>query len=68
MESDNWNAAGTQPIEAHLDKYLAKALARAETRGIPIQFIIIDLSPVTDIDASATHFLKVAAALNITYA
>lgn len=30
-------------------------------RGRTFDFIILDLSPVTDIDASAVHFLKVRA-------
>lgn len=30
-----------------------------EKRGRSYDFIIVDLSPVTDIDASAVHFLKV---------
>ena len=30
-------------------------------RGRQFEFVILDLSPVTDIDASAVHFLKVRA-------
>lgn len=41
-----------------LHKYEKRALSEAEARGVPIRFIAIDLSPVTDIDASAVHFLK----------
>ena len=41
-----------------LHKYEQRALRDAEARGAPIRFIAIDLSPVTDIDASAVHFLK----------
>ncbi len=29
-------------------------------RGRTFEFVIVDLSPVTDIDASAVHFLKVS--------
>lgn len=33
-----------------------------ERRGRSYDFVILDLSPVIDIDASAVHFLKVATA------
>ena len=45
-------------VREALHKYEKRALSEAEARGAPVRFIAIDLSPVTDIDASAVHFLK----------
>ena len=47
-----------------LHKYEQRALRDADARGVPIRFIAIDLSPVTDIDASAVHFLKACTAFH----
>jgi sulfate transporter 4 len=33
-----------------------------EKRGRTFEFVILDFSPVTDIDASAVHFLQVGSA------
>ena len=43
----------------HGCRYERQALQRAQISGTPIRYIIIDLSPVTDIDASASHFINV---------
>jgi MFS superfamily sulfate permease-like transporter len=53
--------ANVNPVRDALHKYEQRALEQAERRGAPIRFIAIDLSPVTDIDASAVHFLSVRA-------
>ncbi|KAK9843672.1 hypothetical protein WJX81_001934 [Elliptochloris bilobata] len=50
--------ANINPVREALHKYEQRALRDADVRGVPIRFIAIDLSPVTDIDASAVHFLK----------
>lgn len=42
-----------------LEKYEERAEAVAAASGRKLRFLILDLSPVTDIDASAVHFLKV---------
>jgi MFS superfamily sulfate permease-like transporter len=55
--------ANVNPVKEALYKYERRAQEAASTRGgRGPQFIIIDLSPVTDIDASAIHFLKVCLA------
>ena len=41
-------------------KYQRRAEAQMSARGRKLLFYIVDLSPVTDIDASAVHFLQVA--------
>lgn len=51
--------ANVSPVRNGLAKHEAKALREAANAGTSIQFIIIDLSPVIDIDASAVHFLTV---------
>ena len=40
-------------------KYQKRAELQMSSRGRKLLFIIVDLSPVTDIDASAVHFLMV---------
>lgn len=40
-------------------KYQKRAEAQMAAKGGKLLFIIVDLSPVTDIDASAVHFLMV---------
>lgn len=42
-----------------LRKYEQRAQAEAAATGKKLLFLIVDLSPVTDVDASAVHFLKV---------
>ena len=51
--------ANVNPVRDALHKYEQRAIRESERRGVPIRFIAIDLSPVTDIDASAVHFLSV---------
>ena len=51
--------ANVNPVRDALHKYEQRAIRESERRGVPIRFIAIDLSPVTDIDASAVHFLAV---------
>ena len=57
--------ANVNPIKDAIHKYERRAAAEAAKRGKPLQFICIDLSPVTDIDASAVHFLQVRNAPNL---
>ena len=52
--------ANVSPVRDSLARHEAKALAEANAEGQQIQFVIIDLSPVIDIDASAVHFLTVS--------
>lgn len=40
-------------------KYQKRAQLQLASRGQKLLFIVVDLSPVTDIDASAVHFLMV---------
>ncbi|KAL3138605.1 hypothetical protein ABBQ32_006371 [Trebouxia sp. C0010 RCD-2024] len=49
--------ANVAPIREAFDKYQKRAEAQMAAKGGKLLFIIVDLSPVTDIDASAVHFL-----------
>ena len=51
--------ANVNPVKEALYKYERRAQEAAAANGRSLQFIIVDLSPVSDIDASAIHFLKV---------
>ena len=51
--------ANVNPVKEALLRHEQRAAAEAAKSGCPLQFIVIDLSPVTDIDASAVHFLIV---------
>ena len=51
--------ANVNPVKEALLRHEQRAAAEAAKSGRPLQFIIVDLSPVTDIDASAVHFLIV---------
>ena len=53
--------ANVIPVKDAMWRHEQRAAAEAARTGRPLQFIIIDLSPVTDIDASAVHFLVVRA-------
>ncbi len=54
--------ANVNPVKDALYKYEQRAKEVAAAAGRSLHFIIIDLSPVNDIDASAVHFFKVGAA------
>ena len=43
----------------HVKKMIRKFEAQWTKAGRPFSFVIIDLSPVIEVDASAVHFLKV---------
>jgi ABC-type transporter Mla MlaB component len=48
----------TQPVrEALLNKYIPRAQSAAAEKGDVIKYIVIDLAPVTDIDATSVRFL-----------
>lgn len=51
--------ANVNPVKDALYKYERRAKEIAAAQGRSLHFIIIDLSPVNDIDASAVHFFKV---------
>ena len=51
--------ANVNPVKDALAKYERRAQETAAKQGQTLQFIIIDLSPVYDVDASAIHFFKV---------
>ena len=51
--------ANVNPVKDALYKYERRAKEIAAASGRSLHFIIIDLSPVNDIDASAVHFFKV---------
>ena len=53
--------ANVNPVKDALAKYERRAQEAAEKQGQTLHFIIIDLSPVYDVDASAIHFFKVHA-------
>ena len=53
--------ANVNPVKDALAKYERRAQEAAEKQGQTLHFIIIDLSPVYDVDASAIHFFKVSA-------
>ena len=55
--------ANVSPVRDSLARHEAKALVQANARGTEIHFIIIDLAPVIDIDASAVHFFTVSCQL-----
>lgn len=48
--------ANVESVKYAIRKYENRYIAR----GRQFEFVILDLSPVTDIDASAIHFLKVS--------
>ncbi|KAK9802855.1 hypothetical protein WJX73_009168 [Symbiochloris irregularis] len=48
--------ANVNPVREGLARHEAKALRAAAANGQTIDFIIIDLAPVIDVDASAIHF------------
>lgn len=50
--------ANVTPLRDALLKYELRLEKALEARGKRLEFIIMDLSPVTDIDASAVHFLQ----------
>ena len=56
--------ANVNPVRDALSRHEARALQRARTNNQVINFIIIDLSPVIDVDASAVHFFTVSACLS----
>ncbi|KAK9853863.1 hypothetical protein WJX84_006158 [Apatococcus fuscideae] len=51
--------ANVIPIREAIAKYQRRTLRHITPRGIALRYIILDMSPVTDIDASAVHWLKV---------
>ncbi len=51
--------ANVIPVREAIAKYQRRAIRSLTPRGVPLRYIIIDMSPVTDIDASAVHWLKV---------
>ena len=52
------NSPWVRGTTAACRKYEREATRRCVGRGVPLQFLILDLSPVTSIDASAGHFLR----------
>ena len=56
--------ANVIPVREAIAKYQRRALRALVPRGIALRYIIIDMSPVTDIDASAVHWLKVCCLLH----
>ncbi|CAL5218904.1 g648 [Coccomyxa viridis] len=50
--------ANVNPVKDALAKYERRAQETAAKQGQTLHFIIIDLSPVYDVDASAIHFFK----------
>ncbi|KAK9819516.1 hypothetical protein WJX74_003191 [Apatococcus lobatus] len=50
--------ANVIPVREAIAKYQRRTIAALVPRGIALRYIIIDMSPVTDIDASAVHWLK----------
>ena len=53
--------ANVNPVKDALAKYERRAQEAAAKQGTTLHFIVIDLSPVYDVDASAIHFFKVCA-------
>ena len=51
--------ANVIPVREAIAKYQRRAIRALVPRGIALRYIIIDMSPVTDIDSSAVHWLKV---------
>lgn len=45
-------------LQDTLAKYERRAAAAAAAAGTSLEHIVLDLSPVTDIDATAVHFIK----------
>ena len=56
--------ANVIPIREAIAKYQRRTLRHLSPKGIPLRYIILDMSPVTDIDASAVHWLKVRCILS----
>lgn len=60
VEQGRRTRAGLTVLFVHAcSKYQKRAEAQMAAKGGKLLFIIVDLSPVTDIDASAVHFLMV---------
>lgn len=60
--------ANVNPVRESLARHEAKALRAAAEQGQTINFIIIDLAPVIDVDASAIHFFTVRSAVSFDLA
>lgn len=50
--------ANAIPIQEAISEYQRRTLRALTPRGIAQRCIILDISPVTDIEASAVHWLK----------
>ena len=57
--------ANVGPVGEALAKHQRRAVASLALRGIALRYIVLDLSPVSDIDASAVHCLKVGSLLTL---
>lgn len=51
--------ANVIPVRNAVAKYQRRTIRALTPRRVSLRYIILDLSPVTDIDASAVHWLKV---------
>ena len=58
--------ANVNPVKDALAKYERRAQETAAKQGQTLHFIIIDLSPVYDVDASAIHFFKVRRNIHVS--
>ena len=57
--------ANVDPVRKALAKQQRRAVASLALRRIALRYIILDLSPVSDIDAAAIHWLKVGLLLSL---
>lgn len=51
--------ANVPKVKDDLFKYELRAIESHKRRGSKLRYLIVDLSPVTDIDASAIHWFEV---------
>lgn len=45
-------AADVQYIHERLRKYVARAKGYSEAAGVPLQYVLLDMSPVTHLDST----------------
>jgi sulfate transporter 4 len=50
--------ADVQHVHERLRKYVARARAYSEAAGVPLQYLLLDMSPVTHLDSTGAHLLE----------
>jgi sulfate transporter 4 len=50
--------ANVQYVQDTLAEYMAEARALSEEHGVPLKYVVLDLSPVSHMDSSGVHMLR----------